>query len=781
MYLQCVDRTEYAGVLKGAGLYTVFAPNDEAFAAYLKDKSYASVAAIPDEEVKKIVSYSIVYSKWTMEHLADVFEEGEYVTGAFKRKTTCYALPYQDSDFNDKWVVDETVRGNLSWNTTNYQVNLTMQNYKYLPVYTSAYFNSFPLPLTAADYNTFYPHSTYTGKNVQEGTILTENIVAENGIIHEVSTVNEPMQNMELLLQKPDYAAYKALLDYKSTTENYAFKTYEELPSALLETFKKMMPHANIDKLYLKYYNRTYTAFSPLMENIYSDATGTYDTEKTGNTLFIPQNEVLNEFIREKLLKHYESMDKLPLEVISTLINTHMVTSLVWPSSYTGTTVATGEYVNGAGSYGNKFDADGIVSKKLTSNGFVYQIDHIIKSRFFETVYSDIYLNPLHTMLNQAYVNFYSIGLREDLMKSNLNGYPSERYTLLNFSDDLLKADGYKYNSISNAFENSEMPSTAGVSDDRLKRLMRMHVFPGLKNNEINSEVTGFSEPVITNYNGWGFLVNYAGDMIRYKDNRLQAAGNIEAGTYATVTPVADDFNNGLVFNVDNMLQYSPRETKAGDDRWKETTLWQYLAKAKREHPNVSMFVDYVERCLKNPDTDEMDGIKAENYYTVLMVNNTAMNQALSRGYIKPLATLGDDLNDLAQATQFISAHFLQGTVLADDGLTYLYPVNPMSPNRILLPTILKITDEALGLTNERTYIEITKTAAGLMDFMPQNVTLGSRILVRGAFGTTSTLRVQRGLVTGSTLTDNFRSNRIASKAVLHEINNFFIFTVATP
>jgi hypothetical protein len=776
-----VDRTEYANVLKGAGLYTVFAPNDEAFTAYLKDKSYASAAAIPDEEVVKIVSYSIVYSKWTMEHLADVFEEGEYVTGAFKRKTTCYALPYRDADFNNHWVVDETVRGGFSYSSTNYQVNLTMQNYKYLPVYTSAYFNSFPLPLTATDYNTFYPHSTYTGKNVQDGTILTENILAENGIIHEVSTVNVPMQNMELLLQEPEYSAYKSLLDYKSTTESYAFKTYEEAPSTLLGTFQKMAPNANIDKLYLKSYKPAYTAFSPLMENIYSDATGTYDTEKTGNTLFIPQNEVLNEFVREKLLKHYESMDKLPLEVISTLINTHMVTSLVWSSSYTGTTVSTGEYVNGAGSYGNKFDADGIVSKKLVSNGFVYQIDHVVKSRFFETVYSDIYLHPAHTMLNQAYLNFYPIGLREDLMKSVLNGYPSERYTLLNFSDDLLKTDGYKYNSISNAFENSEMPATAGLSDDRLKRLMRMHVFPGLTNNEINSEVTGFSEPVITNYNGWGFLVNYSGDMIRYKNNQLQAAGNIEDRTYATLTPVEDDFNNGLVFNVDNMLQYSPRETATGDDRWKETTLWQYLARAKKENPNVSMFVDYVERCLKNPDTDELDGIKAENYYMVLMVNNTAMNQALSRGYIKPLATLGDDLNDLAQATQFISAHFLQGTVLADDGLPYLYPVNPMSPNRILLPTILKITDEGLGLTNERTYIEVTKTTTGLLNFMPQNVTLGSRILVSGAFGTTAVMRVQRGLVTGSTLTDNFRSNRIAAKAVLHEINNFFTFTVATP
>jgi hypothetical protein len=188
-----------------------------------------------------------------------------------------------------------------------------------------------------------------------------------------------------------------------------------------------------------------------------------------------------------------------------------------------------------------------------------------------------------------------------------------------------------------------------------------------------------------------------------------------------------DSFNNGIVFNVDKLLQYTPRETTSADDRWVETSLWKYLAKAKQENPNVSTFVDYVQACLKNPDTDDLDGIKAENYYTVLMVNNTAMNQAISRGYIKPLAEVTADYpENLKQATQFINAHFLQGTIIPDDGLSYIYPVNPMSPTRTILPTILKITDEDLGLTNETIRLEITKAANGLINFMPQNVMLGT-------------------------------------------------------
>jgi hypothetical protein len=370
-------------------------------------------------------------------------------------------------------------------------------------------------------------------------------------------------------------------------------------------------------------------------------------------------------------------------------------------------------------------------------------------------------------------VNFYAAGLREDLMKSVLNGYSSERYTMLNFSDELLKEDGFSYSTLSNSFSNSSM-STG--SDDRLKRLIRMHVFPGLKNSEINSERTDFSTGLVTNYNGWNFTVNYYGDAIRYKNNQLQAAGNIEDNTVVTLTKV-EDYNNGVVFNVDKLLQYSPRETAGDDTQWQDITLWKYLDRARKENPNVSLFVDYLERCLKNPDTDDLDGIKPENYYTVLMPNNSAMQQAITRGYIQALASVtAENKEAFAQATKFVNAHILQGQVLVDDGNLYIYPVNPMEPNRVLLPTLLKITNEALDLTNERAFVEVTKTGTGLLNFLPMDITLGSKILVDGGFGTTMTLRVQRGAVTGTTLQDNFRSNRIACKAILHEINNFFIF-----
>lgn len=793
-YLQCVDRTEYANVLKGAALYTVFAPNDDAFALWLQESPYASVSEIPDDIVEKIVAYSIVYSKWEASRLAYRLTGGSYSADpeAFKRKTVNYTLPYRDDEISNEWVFDETTRGSISFTTVDYQLQLRQQNYKYLPIYTSEYFNL--KKLTEEDYNTFYPNAVFTGKNVQEGSIIKADILAENGIIHEVSRVNIPMDNIEKALKSdPLYSSYYGLLNYKTALNEYAFKSYIDASSfstnQILEVFQKMLPFENITKIYIKCYPPT-MGFSPVMENIFSDDDGSNISEISGNTLFVPENGALDSYIQEKILKYYANIKDVPETVLFTLINTHMATGLIWPSLYKESFNYTGEYLNGVGSGGNDFAGAGVLGKQMASNGFIYRINHVIKSRYFETVYSEVYLNPARTLINTA----YSDNLREELMKSPLNGYNSERWTLLNISDNLLTEDGFGYDDLNSEFTHKESGNITGGVTSRLQRLINMHIFPGLKNNTINSEITDFSVSphgsVI--YDGWGFLVNYNGDMIRYKNNRLQAAGNIEDGSYVTVAKQTGEFNNGLVFSVDNLLQYSPRVTKAGlTDAYTDLPLWKYLDRARTENSNVKDFVDYVEVCLKKLDSEELSGIKPELFYTVLMPNNSAMTLARNAGYLPALSSLKDPntetnpdyVKHMAQATLFLNAHFLQGQVFADDGLEYIYPVQAMSPNESKPSTLLKITDEKWDLVNQSTIVKVSKVlqnGSWVLKFEPQDIKRGNEIMVKAGVGNgtlTSITGVNRNKVS-ATAQNNYRSNRIACKAVLHEISSFMRFTV---
>jgi hypothetical protein len=65
-----------------------------------------------------------------------------------------------------------------------------------MPVFTTAFFESFTPALTSTDYNIFYPGVPWTGKNIQGGEIVNGDMRAENGIVHEVSTVNVPLDNI---------------------------------------------------------------------------------------------------------------------------------------------------------------------------------------------------------------------------------------------------------------------------------------------------------------------------------------------------------------------------------------------------------------------------------------------------------------------------------------------------------------------------------------------------------------------------------------------------------
>lgn len=768
-YLKAVDRTSYATVLQGAGLYTVFAPNDSAFSAFLSQRGYSSVADMPDTLVDKVVAYSICYSTFVFDSIG--------VGGTFKYKTQFYALPYRDSEYNNEWVVDQTRQGD--WVTTS-------NNYKFLPAFTNAFFNSYTPALTAADYTTFYPGLSFSGNNIQGGEVRRKDLRAENGIIHEVNTVNLPLKHIADVLNEPENTLFKSLVDAKDIYGEYLFRSYSEVTSpTLLKSLQKIMPKEDISRIFIKSYANL--AYSLNLENIYDPGSETYQPEKSGYTIILPTNEALSTYLTSRVYKYYPGGQGVPSEIIRTMVNAHLIPTLVWPANYAASQNGNGDYLNGVGSTGKTFDQSSIVGGSLASNGFVYRSTEAIRSRLFESVYAEIFLNPAHNWTNAGFVNNFNTSLREDLQKCALNGFISERYTLLAFDDQLLKDDGFSYNESTNTFSHSVTEVNA---NSRLTRLLREHLFLGLNNNDVNSEITSFSTPGITNEDGWNFAVTSFGDPVRYKNNQIQAAGNIEDNTFINLTKLDETYLNGTVWKVDGLLQYSPRVSAPSDDKkFRDLTLWEYLNRARTQNPNVKLFVDYLEKCIKtypdDPTNTSLDNINSEQFYTVLMPNATAMQSAINAGLLPPLAdVVAANPDAFAKAAFFINSHIIQGRVFVDDNIKgYLYPANEMEINKALVPVMakvnatVKVDSTTIQLTNQTLLLEISKTTGGLLNFKPQDVVQGTKVLVSGT--TSNTVRVQRGKPTGSSIPNNYRSNRIACKAILHEVNNYISYKVA--
>ena len=746
-YLKCVDKTLYAGTLKASGLYTVFAPNDEAFKKYLSAKGFASVADIPDSLANQIVSYSIVYNNYSFDHLTDVLSAGWDTLTSIKKKTTYYETIHQEN-YMDKniWV----------WDVPSSSASLADQNYKYIPFYLSRTFEKNRTAAQAAeDYGYFYS-TPYTGSNVQSASIVTKDMKAENGVAHEVDQVLEPLLTLEKLLKDPDYSEFNKLINVKGSTGAPYFIGYQ-FNQTVTDKWAKAMPTKNITEVYMKYYGS-------LAINLNSEKYGVTDkqAEQGGYTLFAPSNAAVTKFYEEKLKSYYPAgIQTAPVDVLYYFLNAQMSTDLVWANDYKSSMNSWGEFFNGKGPNGNAFSGTNYKKIAPASNGLFYGSDNYVKSRYFETVFTEILLNPIYSMLNHAFVEYYNTSLKEELLRCELNGYTQENYTILLPTDAQLAADGFSWIWLSGStkygFANTQAASTLGSFDvaNRIQRLVRSHVFKRVKNSDINSSITNFTtDPSFAAaYGGYSYAVNDYGDMIRYKDGKLQMVGNYDENAWVTATPYKT-FMNGQVFTIDKMLQYSRRTTLPNAPTGYTTQdLLVYIKSMAVTNPNVSKFVSYLTASM-NTSGNDLLGLSNDMILTIFMPTNTEIDKAVASGYLPALATISTDVIAKNKASKFISYHIVKGKQFVDDGLKYIMP-NTEKVTEEVWPTALKdVVDN--------TYLAVSKDENGNLTVSTKAVGTGRNLSM-----SVKSAKVTRGLT---------RSNFFGGRAVLHEIDSYFVY-----
>ena len=750
-YLKCVDKTLYAGTLKASGIYTVFAPNDEAFKKYLSAKGFASVADIPDTLANQIVSYSIVYNNYSFDHLTDVLSGGWDTLTSIKKKTTYYEMVHQENYQNKNiWVWDAPSGTSFA---------LGDQNYKYIPLYLTKSFGKARNTAQAADdYNNFYP-TPYTGNNVQSASIVQKDLRAENGVVHEIDQVLEPLPNIEKLLNDPNYSLFKSLLNKQGSTGEPYFISYF-YNKQLSDLISKALPAKNITDVYMKYY-------SGLAVNLNSERYGANmkEAEQGGITVFAPSNAAVTKFYDEKLSAYYPgglqtALQTMPKDILAYFINAQVANELVWPNDYKGSTNAIGDFLNGLGSTGPVFDKANYIKMTPASNGLLYGSDNYVRSRYFETVFTEILLNPNYSLLNNAFITFFNESLKEELLKCELNGNTQENYTVLLPSNDQLIADGFSWVWITNkfGFANSNANTTTNFDVNlRMQRLVKSHIFKRIKNNDINSAITNFNtDPAFaTAYGGYSYAVNDYGDVIRYKNGKLQMVGNADENQEVTASLVKT-FTNGQIFTVDKLLQYSRRATlPTVADGYKTQDLLVYIKNMATANTNVTKFRDYLIAVLNTTGNDLL-GLSNDMVLTMFMPNNTAMAKAITDGVLPPTTTtIATNPIDREKVLRFIFYHIAKGKAYVDDGLPYI------------MPNAGKVTEETAPTAYkdvvDNTYLAVRKDAAG-------NLIVSTKLLGTGKLFTSSTKSSQSATVTRG-LT---RSNFFGGRAVLHEINGYF-------
>lgn len=744
LYLEAIDRTLYSSVLKRAGNYTVFAPNDDAFQRFLSEKGYTSISDIPVDELTKIISYSMVFNKFESLHLGDVIENKVWSKGtSIKKRSSYYKTLYKEEvNGEEQWVVDSPT-----------DVTVVVTPYKYIPVFTQSYFSQHGL--NALDYETFFPVSSFSGLNAGAGRILNKDMYAENGVIHEVDAVNYPIENLDEMLKSDKHKAFRDILESK-VENSYMFVSYL-LGKDATEVYKKLYPDRNISEVYCK----TYINLPFLLNNENYKGKETATTEQQGYTLLVPSNEAVNAFVESVTHRaEVERMSDLSLETLTYFLQAHMVSGLIWPSQFQTAMNENGEYLNGAGKNGPVFDAC-VAKSTFASNGILYDTPDVVKSKYFNTVYSEILLNKsCRDLVRMAYTTYFTSDWIVELTKSPLTGFTAENYTLLLPSDELLAGDGYSYDDVNKKFLNANASAASISVDDRLKRLLRMCI---IKRTNGETELKDFSGSPELGYDGYGFAVNAYGDMIRFKNNKVQGIGNILDNVEVEVEEMTDfTYNNGRVFKINKLLQYSPRETVSDASGWKDGSLYETITNYTTVNNGSQLFKKYLDRAYGGTSPSF---IKASTFYTVLIPTDDAINKAVAEGKIPALPSGSKEfsLEEMSLVETFLKLCFLSGEVVADDGLSC---IEPEMKKTSLLTTSHTITEASVDLWSAKTYVEAFKNSGdNILKFRFQNISEGTWIKVEGEGEVT----VVRGFN---------KSNYMGPLSVIHAIDNIIWFHI---
>ncbi|MBK6935974.1 MAG: fasciclin domain-containing protein [Chitinophagaceae bacterium] len=622
LFLAAVEKAGYKTTLSGAGYWTVFAPHDSAFQAYFAANNISGIGALDAAACRKIVTYALVYNAFKQERISDYQSNTGWIENvAFKRRTANYTGVYDTKDTSGADI--KAIASNRNNNGAQYYVNADNNN-KYIPIFETNYMTG--KSLTAADYTYFYPGSAYSGFNVAEAQVVEKDIPAENGVIHVVNRVITELPSLDEYISKnPNYSEFKKLFD--------KFLVQYVLNATATQNY--FLVNGVAKNVYTKVFNLS-LAFSPNNENFLKlqDNDGQSDTY----TMFVPDNATLRSYIDTVLLKHYPTLESLPINVIYDFVNAHMWRTVVWPSKFATTFNSVGEEA--------RFDAaTNVTDKKFLSNGVFYGTNRVQEANVFSSVYGKAYLNPNYSMMT----SLLNLDLKYQI--SNIR----QKYTLFLISNAALNAAGYFSDPTVSNNVNEQwryIPPGGGTQLTgssalvRLQRILNMHVVPG---RDITSLATS------------GVAMTYSGEFIKYNSNTVIAPGNSDSGTMALVDSIKTA-KNGTVYYLNRILEFSEKTVgKHVEALGTPTTsqfnyFWQYLRYAS----------------IYNFTTGEIQQVASGSFYTIFAPNNAAISAAVSAGLLPGTGSTPNFnptvLADKEKVNNFLHYHILNKKNVATDG-----------------------------------------------------------------------------------------------------------------
>ena len=474
-FLEAVELSGYRDIVDGKGVMTVIAPDNEAFATYLKDHGYVSVKDMSRDELRKLVGFHLLYYSYNKSNMENFRPEG------------------QGAGDGDAEILDPGMYYKFRTRSTNVPTDeydpLTDRTYKvyhlerFLPVFSHYFFTSKKIE-AKSNYEYFFPNSTWTGDdgfNIAEATVKDYALIANNGYIYTVDKVLEPMETLyDELKGNAEYSEFLALYD-KFSTYSYDANLSELYGEAL-----------GTDSLYL---HKHKDPLAPIaLEWPVSDYRELDTLSYKSYSLFAPNNTALDNFYNSYWKEGgYESIDDLDPLVKQIFLNEWSYGgSVVFPEE-----ISNGSVLNSSG-VPYAFDPYKVRDRKMCVNGSFYGIDEIATPLLFGAVSGPAFQDKEY---RSALYLMETSGL--------LNSFANQktRFTLLIPSNAAIERRGwYLHENVDGTFTLAEPDGEsdegfAKISSSECERLMYVHSVLG---EAVDLKKSGTQVvPIQSSYNYW--------------------------------------------------------------------------------------------------------------------------------------------------------------------------------------------------------------------------------------------------------------------------------------
>ncbi len=629
VFAECIRLVGYDSVINKSGSYTVFAPDNDAWDQYFDEHpGYNTPADIPLKELSRIVKYHIVQNPWSAEQLRqlDVYGwidstdlENDEPRG-FKRETLLrdenrfYGVKTSPDrirpDETRKLIIVDTL-------ASNWLRKQAVDSRKFVPLFYQEYFDIYRL--NPDDY-AFYFGRPFESSNIYfvNAQITTFDIFAENGFVHIVDQVVEPLKSAyQILSETVEGNSYTDFLDLVNTFPEFYFneeKTMDQ-PGADLgyevdSLFDIVYPDLTFDILNEK--TIAPSGASGLPANV---------TIRYQHGLVAPTNIAMTQFESEYFTgaTRWGSLQKAPKHVRRMIVNSHMASAAIYPSFYTK------GYHNGEDDI-ITIDPSTIVQKQFGSNCSFIGVNQVIVPKAFTSVTGPVYLEKGYSTAMYA---IEASGLLSALKRAD------KEYMLFVEKDANLKLDSSLMYNVTNetfaiyqTYRGGATRVSSRITD--LRNLIMNQV--GLRKS------TGIPRKEFIETLGGNYMIvnNITGEV---RGSAPTTFGYQNSQTVTVIPTSIYTAENGETYDVSNWFNYSSAD------------LYSTIS---ANYPGFHNLL--VSAGLADTKNYRYIFLSDNEYYTVFAPTDAALNAY-------PLGSLTPD-----ELKNFLRMHFIQGALIFTDG-----------------------------------------------------------------------------------------------------------------